>query len=85
MLESTTAVSHRAVRDAYAAHAAHDVAHFHYVLVLVPGATFGIMAAVYYWLPKWTGNMYDMRLAKLHFWPWSEPPAEAVIARSATH
>jgi len=42
------------------------VAHFHYVLV--PGAIFGIMAAVYYWLPKWTGNMYDMRLGKLHFW-----------------
>ena len=42
------------------------VAHFHYVLV--PGAVFGIMAAVYYWLPKWTGNMYDMALAKWHFW-----------------
>ncbi len=42
------------------------VAHFHYVLV--PGAVFGIMAAVYYWLPKWTGHMYDMRLAKWHFW-----------------
>ncbi len=42
------------------------VAHFHYVLV--PGAVFAIMAAVYYWLPKWTGNMYDMRLAKWHFW-----------------
>ena len=42
------------------------VAHFHYVLV--PGAIFGIMAAVYYWLPKWTGNLYDMRLGKLHFW-----------------
>ena len=33
------------------------VAHFHYVLV--PGAIFGIMAGVYYWLPKWTGHMYD--------------------------
>ena len=33
------------------------VAHFHYVLV--PGAIFAIMAGVYYWLPKWTGNMYD--------------------------
>ena len=33
------------------------VAHFHYVLV--PGAVFAIMAAVYYWLPKWTGHMYD--------------------------
>ena len=31
------------------------VAHFHYVLV--PGAIFGIIAGVYYWLPKWTGNM----------------------------
>ena len=26
------------------------------------------MAAVYYWIPKWTGNMYDERLGKLHFW-----------------
>jgi cytochrome c oxidase subunit 1 len=42
------------------------VAHFHYVLV--PGALFGILAAVYYWLPKWTGRMYDERLGKLHFW-----------------
>ncbi len=29
------------------------VAHFHYVLVT--GAVFSIMAAAYYWLPKWTG------------------------------
>ena len=42
------------------------VAHFHYVLV--PGAIFSIMAAVYYWIPKWSGNMYDERLGKLHFW-----------------
>ncbi len=42
------------------------VAHFHYVLV--PGAIFSIMAAVYYWLPKWCGNMYDERLGKAHFW-----------------
>jgi cytochrome c oxidase subunit 1 len=42
------------------------VAHFHYVLV--PGAVFSIMAAAYYWLPKWTGNMYDETLGKLHFW-----------------
>ena len=42
------------------------VAHFHYVLV--PGSVFSIMAAVYYWIPKWTGNMYDERLGKLHFW-----------------
>jgi cytochrome c oxidase subunit 1 len=42
------------------------VAHFHYVLV--PGAIFSIMAAAYYWLPKWTGHMYDENLGKLHFW-----------------
>ncbi len=42
------------------------VAHFHYVLV--PGAVFSIMAATYYWLPKWTGHMYDERLGKIHFW-----------------
>jgi cytochrome c oxidase subunit 1 len=42
------------------------VAHFHYVLV--PGAIFGIIAGVYYWLPKWTGNMYDEVLGKTHFW-----------------
>jgi cytochrome c oxidase subunit 1 len=42
------------------------VAHFHYVLV--PGAVFAIMAGVYYWLPKWTGHMYDTKLANWHFW-----------------
>jgi cytochrome c oxidase subunit I len=42
------------------------VAHFHYVLV--PGAIFGMMAGVYYWLPKWTGHMYNMKLATWHFW-----------------
>ena len=42
------------------------VAHFHYVLY--PGAIFGTMAAVYYWLPKWTGHHYDERLGKIHFW-----------------
>ncbi|WP_422128576.1 cytochrome c oxidase subunit I [Vibrio hannami] len=42
------------------------VAHFHYVLV--SGAVFSIMAAAYYWLPKWTGHMYDERLSLWHFW-----------------
>ncbi|MEO2267735.1 cytochrome c oxidase subunit I [Pseudoalteromonas pernae] len=42
------------------------VAHFHYVLVT--GAVFSIMAAAYYWLPKWTGHMYSTTLAKWHFW-----------------
>ena len=42
------------------------VAHFHYVLV--PGAIFAVIAAVYYWLPKWTGKMYNETLGKVHFW-----------------
>lgn len=42
------------------------VAHFHYVLV--PGAVFGIIAGVYYWIPKWTGVMYNERLSRWHFW-----------------
>ena len=42
------------------------VAHFHYVLV--PGSIFAIMAAVYYWLPKWTGHYYSEFLGKTHFW-----------------
>jgi cytochrome c oxidase subunit 1 len=42
------------------------VAHFHYVLVA--GSLFALFSGVYYWLPKWTGHMYDERLGKLHFW-----------------
>jgi cytochrome c oxidase subunit 1 len=42
------------------------VAHFHYVLVT--GALFAIIGGVYYWLPKWSGHMYDEKLSKLHFW-----------------
>ncbi|MEX0899323.1 MAG: cytochrome c oxidase subunit I [Gammaproteobacteria bacterium] len=42
------------------------VAHFHYVLM--PGAIFAIIAGVYYWLPKWTGYMYNEFWGKTHFW-----------------
>ncbi len=42
------------------------VAHFHYTLV--PASIFILMAAGYFWLPKWTGYMYDERLARFHFW-----------------
>ncbi|MBS0431024.1 MAG: cytochrome c oxidase subunit I [Proteobacteria bacterium] len=42
------------------------VAHFHYVLVT--GAAFAIIAAVYYWLPKWSGHMYSEFWGKVHFW-----------------
>jgi cytochrome c oxidase subunit 1 len=42
------------------------VAHFHYVLVT--GAIFAIIAATYYWIPKWTGHMYSEFWGKVHFW-----------------
>jgi len=42
------------------------VAHFHYVLV--PGAVYALMAATYYWLPKFSGNMYSEKWGKIHFW-----------------
>ncbi|MBV1882586.1 MAG: cytochrome c oxidase subunit I [Pseudomonadales bacterium] len=42
------------------------VAHFHYTMVA--GAIFSMTAAVYYWLPKWTGRMYNETLAKTQFW-----------------
>jgi cytochrome c oxidase subunit 1 len=42
------------------------VAHFHYVIV--GGSVFALFGAIYYWLPKWTGYMYNEGAAKLHFW-----------------
>jgi len=42
------------------------VAHFHYVLVA--GSLFGFFGGIYYWLPKWTGRMYDERMGQIHFW-----------------
>jgi cytochrome c oxidase subunit 1 len=42
------------------------VAHFHYVMVA--GAVFSMTAAVYYWLPKWCGRMYDEKMGKANFW-----------------
>jgi cytochrome c oxidase subunit 1 len=42
------------------------VAHFHYVMVA--GAMFGAFAGIYFWLPKWTGRMYNETLGQWHFW-----------------
>jgi cytochrome c oxidase subunit I len=42
------------------------VAHFHYVMVA--GALFAAFAGICFWLPKWTGKMYDETLGKWHFW-----------------
>lgn len=42
------------------------VGHFHYVIVT--GVYYALVAGVYYWYPKWTGRMYNIRLANWHFW-----------------
>jgi len=42
------------------------VAHFHYTMVA--GSLFALFAGTYYWIPKWTGHMYDETLGKWHFW-----------------
>ena len=42
------------------------VAHFHYVIFC--GSVLSMFGAVYYWLPKWTGHMYNETLGKWHFW-----------------
>lgn len=55
------------------------VAHFHYTVF--GGTVWGLMTAVYYWFPKWTGRVLDERLARWHaglmfvgtlvtFFPW---------------
>jgi cytochrome c oxidase subunit I len=49
------------VQDTY-----YVVAHFHYTMVA--GSLFALFAATYYWLPKWTGHMYDETLGRWHFW-----------------
>lgn len=41
-------------------------AHFHFVLM--GGTLFAFFAAVYYWMPKWTGRGFNDVLGKLHFW-----------------
>jgi cytochrome c oxidase subunit 1 len=42
------------------------VAHFHYVLF--SGAVMAMMGGAFFWLPKWTGHMYNEGLGKIHFW-----------------
>jgi cytochrome c oxidase subunit 1 len=42
------------------------VAHFHYVLI--GGAVFPLIGAVYYWFPKITGRMLSERLGRWNFW-----------------
>jgi cytochrome c oxidase subunit 1 len=42
------------------------VAHFHYVLI--GGAVFPLLGAVYYWFPKIAGRMLNERIGHWHFW-----------------
>jgi len=49
------------VQDTY-----YVVAHFHYTMVAA--SLFAMFAGTYYWIPKWTGHMYDEILGRWHFW-----------------
>jgi len=42
------------------------VAHFHYTIF--SGSVLALMGAFYFWVPKWTGHMYNETLGKWHFW-----------------
>jgi cytochrome c oxidase subunit I+III len=42
------------------------VAHLHYVLI--GGAVFPLIGAIYFWFPKASGRMLDERLARWNFW-----------------
>lgn len=42
------------------------IAHFHYVLF--GGSIFGLLAAIVYWFPKFTGRLMDERIGKINFW-----------------
>ena len=42
------------------------VAHLHYVLI--GGAVFPLLGAVYYWYPKFTGRLMSERLGRWNFW-----------------
>jgi len=52
---------HLQVRETYFV-----VAHLHYVLI--GGAVFPLMGALYYWFPKFTGKMLSESIGRLHFW-----------------
>ena len=41
------------------------VSHFHYIMVGT--AEFALFGAIYYWLPRWTGRMYNETVGKIHF------------------
>jgi cytochrome c oxidase subunit 1 len=43
-----------------------SMAHFHYTIM--GGLIFTFFAAIYYWLPKMTGFMFNELLGKVHFW-----------------
>jgi len=44
------------------------VAHFH--TMIVGGVVFGFFAGLTYWLPKFTGFMFNERLGRYAFWGW---------------
>jgi cytochrome c oxidase subunit 1 len=35
---------------------------------MVAGSLFAFFGGAYYWIPKWSGTMYNETLGKVHFW-----------------
>lgn len=50
-----------ALHDSY-----YIIGHFHYVVA--PGTIFAVFAGIYYWFPKVTGRLMNVRLGQVHFW-----------------
>jgi cytochrome c oxidase subunit 1 len=42
------------------------VSHFHYTMGI--SLIYAITAGIYFWLPKWTGRMYNEKLAQIQVW-----------------
>ncbi len=67
MIGGFSGIMHAAAPADYQQHNSYFVvAHFHYVLI--GGSLFGLLAAMLYWFPKFSGRLVNERWAKVAFW-----------------
>ena len=67
LIGGITGVFHAAVPVDFALHDTYFVVgHFHYTMSIA--ATFGLLAACYFWFPKMFGRFMNEGLGKIHFW-----------------